>query len=377
LLRWARNKAINHAINHAINPFGRFHPGILPEETAKPLLISVNYIPGSINQALDRFSFAPKPNLQEVPMTSPQPKFHAATSPFSLDNNDLYQRWRDQKLQDYPKGLGDLLVEINDPRALTESEYAALLQRCRKANMVLYAGKTGADPDPEIPLSMGRRFGLQDLNKNWLADETGLTSLTVRTDGIRQQYIPYTNRAINWHTDGYYNTANKQIHALNLHVVQQAATGGENALMDHEIAYILLREKNPDYIRALMAPGAMTIPARIDEGGTVARQEEPGPVFSIMPSGDLHMRYTIRVNNVLWADDDLSREALAFLQDLLNGDSPYIYRGRLESGMGLVSNNVLHDRAAFTDDVTHKRHYYRARYFDRLAGTGMADIYDL
>jgi hypothetical protein len=168
--------------------------------------------------------------------------------------------------------------------------------------------------------------------------------------------------AINWHTDGYHNAANRQIHALNLHVVMQAASGGENQLMDHEIAYILLREKNPDYIRALMAPKAMTIPARIDEGGTVARPEEPGAVFAIMPSGDLHMRYTIRVNNVIWADDPLSREALACLQEILNNPSPYIYRGRLESGMGLVSNNVLHDRAGFTDDATHKRHYYRARY---------------
>jgi len=310
-------------------------------------------------------------------MTRSQPKFDAVSSPFSLDNNDLYHRWRDQKLKGYPKGLGDLLVEINDPRTLTDSEHAALLQRCRKTNMALYAGKTGTDPDPEIPLSMGRRFGLQNLNRNWLADETGLTSLTVRNDGVRQNYIPYTNRAINWHTDGYYNTSGKQIHALNLHVVQQAASGGENALMDHEIAYILLRDRNPDYIRALMGHKAMTIPARIDEGGTVARQEESGPVFSIMPSGDLHMRYTIRVNNVMWADDPLSRDALTYLQDILNSDSPYIYRGRLESGMGLVSNNVLHDRAAFTDDATRKRHYYRARYFDRLAGTSIADSDEL
>jgi hypothetical protein len=220
---------------------------------------------------------------------------------------------------------------------------------------------------------MGRRFGLQGLNKNWLADETGLTSLTVVTEGIRQQYIPYTNRAINWHTDGYYNSADKQIHALNLHVVQQAATGGDNALMDHEIAYLLLRDRNPHYIRALMNPRAMTIPARIDDGGTTARREEPGPVFTILPSGDLHMRYTIRVNNVIWADDPLTREALNYLKDILNSDSPYIFRGRLEAGMGLVSNNVLHDRAAFTDDETHKRHYYRARYFDRLAGTGISD----
>ncbi|MFA5531325.1 MAG: TauD/TfdA family dioxygenase [Thiohalomonadaceae bacterium] len=306
-------------------------------------------------------------------MANPQPNLGVASSPFNLDNNDLYQRWRDQKLQGYPTTLGELLVEINDPRTLTDSELAALQQRCRKTNMALYASKTGTDPDPEIPLSMGRRFGLQSINKNWLADDTGLTSLTVRNEGVRQNYIPYTNRAINWHTDGYYNAANRQIHALNLHVVMQAASGGENQLMDHEIAYILLREKNPDYIRALMAPKAMTIPARIDEGGTVARPEEPGPVFVIMPSGDLHMRYTIRVNNVMWADDPLSREALAYLQEILNTPSPYIYRGRLESGMGLVSNNVLHDRAAFTDDATHKRHYYRARYFDRLSGTGIAD----
>lgn len=310
-------------------------------------------------------------------MNQPLARPTFAPSPFYLDADATYQRWRDAKLKDYPQNLGDLVVEIDDPRRLTQSEYDAILARCRKANMALYAGKTGADPDPEIPLSLARRFGLQDINKNWLADETGLTSLTVRDEGIRQHYIPYTNRAIHWHTDGYYNTADRQIHGLNLHVVQQAATGGENAVMDHEIAYILLREKNPDYIRALMAPAVMTIPARIDEGGTVARKEEPGPVFSITAAGDLHMRYTLRVNNVFWTDEPVAVEALACLKDILDNPSPYIYRGRLESGMGLVSNNVLHDRAAFTDDATHKRHYYRARYFDRLAGTCVGETYAL
>lgn len=302
-------------------------------------------------------------------MIQPLRQSNPVSSPFNPDDDVLYQRWRDAKMKDYPSDLGDLIVEIDDPRKFSQREHDALLARCRKANMALYAGKTGADPDPEIPLALGRRFGLRDINRNWLADETGLTSLTVRTDGIRQQYIPYTNRAINWHTDGYYNTADRQIHALNLHVVQQAASGGENGLMDHEMAYLLLREKNPDYIRALMGPRVMTIPARIDEGGREARREESGPVFGITPAGHLHMRYTIRVNNVIWSDDPLTREALDALRNLLEGDGPYKYRGRLESGMGLVSNNVLHDRAAFSDDATHKRHYYRARYFDRLAGT--------
>lgn len=310
-------------------------------------------------------------------MNHPLPKIQPVPSPFNPDDDALYPRWRDAKLRDYPASLGDLVVEIDDPRKLTENEHAALLARCRKANMALYAGKTGADPDPEIPLSLARRFGLRDINKNWLADETGLTSLTVREEGIRQHYIPYTNRAIHWHTDGYYNTADAQIHALNLHVVQQAATGGENTLMDYEIAYLLLREKNPDYIRSLMAPRVMTIPARIDEGGAVGRREEPGPVFSITASGNLHMRYTLRAHNVIWTEDPLASEALAYLRAILEGNSPYVHRGRLESGMGLVSNNVLHDRTAFTDDAVHKRHYYRARYFDRLAGTDVAEVYTL
>lgn len=295
---------------------------------------------------------------------------NAAFSPFFLENNGLYQAWRDSKLKSYPQDIGDIVVQIKNPRKLTKTEHEALLQRCRKSNMAIYASNTGIDPDPEIPLSIGRQFGLRGLNTNWLADETGLTSLTVVDEGIRRHYIPYTNRAINWHTDGYYNTAQQQIQALNLHVVQRAASGGENALLDHEIAYILLRDKNPEYIRALMGSKVMTIPARIDEGKT-ARKEESGPVFTVTPTGDLHMRYTIRVNNVIWAEDALTQEALSFLKQILESDSPYIFRGLLEPGMGLISNNVMHDRAAFSDDAIRKRHYYRARYFDRLAGTGV------
>ena len=37
--------------------------------------------------------------------------------------------------------------------------------------------------------------------------------------------------------------------------------------------------------------------------------------------------------------------------------------------MGLVCNNVLHDREAFTDSAQRKRLIYRARYFERVSGT--------
>jgi hypothetical protein len=298
-------------------------------------------------------------------------------SPFLLENESAYQAWRSRKLENYPTRAAQLIVEVGDPRKPTSVEYAAILQVCRKTNMAIYAGLTGTDPDKDIPRLLGQRLGLERLDSNMLADEDGVTSLKVVESAPRQGYIPYTNRPIKWHTDGYYNRQERQIRGMILHCVQSAAQGGENALMDHEIAYLLMRDENPDLIRALMQPDAMTIPARIEEDG-VARPDETGPVFSVHPeSGDLHMRYTARTRSIAWKQDAATVAAVAFLEKLLGSDLPYIYRARLEPGMGLICNNVLHDRAGFNDDESHRRLLYRARYYDRIAGTGVGEVYGL
>lgn len=298
-------------------------------------------------------------------------------SPFLLENESAYQTWRSRKLEGYPTRLEQILVEINDPRSLTQAEYQAILQACQKTNMAVYASKTGTDPDKDIPRLLGKRYGLERLDCNMLADDDGLTSLRVVEGGQRHDFIPYSNKPIKWHTDGYYNTPEQQIWGLQLHCVQSSAEGGENALLDHEIAYLLMRDENPDFIRALMQPDAMIIPARVEEDG-VARPDAVGPVFSVRPeSGDLHMRYTARTRSIVWKQDDSTLAAVAFLENLLASDLPFIYRGRLEPGMGLVSNNVLHDRAGFNDTPDKKRLLYRARYYDRIAGTGVREVVGL
>jgi len=289
-------------------------------------------------------------------------------SPFDPDNVPAYEAWRDRKLGDYPTDIGELVVEVRDPRKLTPAEHAALLHRCRKTNMAIYAGQTGADPDKTIPALLGEQFGLTRLDCNMGADDDGITSLRVVSGEWRGSYIPYTNRPIHWHTDGYYNTAERQICGLLLHCVATAASGGENALLDHEIAYIHLRELNPDFIRALQAPGAMTIPANV-ENGTEIRPARSGPVFSTLPDGSLHMRYTARSRSIEWAADALTRDAAAALQTFLQSNSPWIYRATLQPGQGLLSNNVLHDRSGFTDSDSHTRQLYRLRYYQRVSGT--------
>ena len=121
-----------------------------------------------------------------------------------------------------------------------------------------------------------------------------------------------------------------------LHCVAPAASGGENALLDHEIAYLLLRDADPGFIAALMQPDAMTIPARSDDEG-IARAAETGPVFSVDPDdGALHMRYTARTRSIEWKNDRAVRAAAAFLEWLLANPSPYIFRVTLQPGMGLL-----------------------------------------
>lgn len=295
-------------------------------------------------------------------------------SPFSLKNEEAYARWRACKLENYPAKIEDLIVEVRDPRALTASEHEAILDRCRKTNMAIYASQCGNDPDKDIPRLVGQQLGLNQLDCNLLAEEDGITKLAVSESGERQTYIPYTNRAIKWHTDGYYNPPQRQIRGMLLHCVSSASEGGENALMDHEIAYLLLRDINPNFIEAFMQPDAMTIPARMDDN-QVARAAETGPVFSIRPvTGDLHMRYTARTRSIVWKQDAITSEAVACIEQLLAQDSPYIFRGKLESGMGLICNNVLHDRTGFNDSPEHPRILYRARYYDRIATTSLSNL---
>jgi alpha-ketoglutarate-dependent taurine dioxygenase len=287
-------------------------------------------------------------------------------SPFALDNATAFARWRDNKLENYPSDISQLIVEIGDPRQLSTSEHEKLLSLCRKTNMAIWAGLSGHDADKAIIRSLGQKFGLEHLDHNMCADNDAITSLTVQSDALRQGYIPYSNRPIAWHTDGYYNRLQRQIHGLLLHCVQPADAGGENDLLDHEIVYLQLREENPDYIRALMHPQAMTIPANEVEGEEL-RPARTGPVFAIYPDGHLHMRYTDRSRSIEWLDDALLQEAVARLKQILKTPSPWHFKGKLEAGQGLLCNNVLHTRSAFTDGE-HARLLYRARYFDRIAG---------
>lgn len=297
-----------------------------------------------------------------------------AGGPQHAADHDDYRRWRDAKLARYPRRAEELLVEVGDPRRLTASEVGKLRDVCRAANMAIYASPLAGFADRDLPRRLGQQLGLLRLDTNPLADDDGISSLQAMPEKSARGFIPYSNRRLLWHTDGYYNAPPQRIRAFILHCVRVAADGGVSCLLDHEIAYILLRDADPDYIRALSAADAMTIPAN-NEAGLESRPAQAGPVFSVdAASGCLHMRYTSRTRSIEWRQDEPTQAALHTLEHLLAGDSPYVLKHRLQGGQGLVCNNVLHNRSGFTDapECGATRLIYRARYYDRIAGTAGA-----
>lgn len=305
--------------------------------------------------------------------------------PFALSDDDAFKAWRDRKLANFPASTADLVVEMRNPASPNAAEAEAIQDRIRRAGMAVYVGPALAEIEPSKDLvrGLGAYFGLVRLDQNPYADEDAITPIHVaaghvaagndRMEAGRKLYIPYTNRAINWHTDGYYNTPDRRIRGMILHCVRQAGgEGGVNTLFDPEMAYLLMRERDPDLVRAFAAMDAMTIPANdMDEG--VARGDVGGPVFSLnRADGTLYMRYTARKRNIVWADSDATHKAVAFMEGLLSGEGDaarYIFTHRMEPGQGLICNNVLHTRTAFddTEETAGQRMMLRARYLDRVS----------
>jgi hypothetical protein len=282
-------------------------------------------------------------------------------SPFRLENTSAYVQWRASKKAHIAPNLDDLIVNIADPYQLTADEKAAVVERCAQFNMAIYQLQDLADQKKSLVHALGKQFEMVNLDANLRSDEDSVSSLEVR-EQVGNRYIPYTNKALSWHTDGYYNRLDKQIFGIIMHCVRPAAEGGINRLMDIDAIYIALRDENPVYIEAMMHPEAMTIPANI-EGGVVIREAQTGPVFMVKADGRLHMRYSARKRNIIWRDTPETAEAVAMIGQLL-ADDEKVAKVALSAGQGIICNNVLHNRTGFEDSEQRKRLMYRARYYD-------------
>ena len=279
---------------------------------------------------------------------------------FDLGTNEDYSKWRDEKLAAYPENVGELVVELGDMTALSASEKSRILETVERANMCVYtAGSAALEMDSL--LALGTQLGVRRTDKSVRhAQSDELTD-----SGILNRAIPFSTRHCNWHTDATYYGSDNTIQALFLLCKRPAVAGGSNKVLDHEVLYIQLRDRHPGALEVLMNTDCFHY--RNPVSGEIDLHRG-GRVFWTNGDGHLCHRFSFRKTDMAWSGANDVAAARQVLESLISEESPHVIEGRLESGMGLISNNVLHtrERLVDSDDAAHKRLLFRARFYDRV-----------
>ena len=276
--------------------------------------------------------------------------------------------WCDARHKAHAAGDAGRWIEIGDPYRLRAAERDAIASRCARFNLALYRfARAGTDPDALSAFASA--MGLQRRDLTLGADRRGIASVRVARSTRGPEMIPFTSRALSWHTDGYYNAPEQSVRGVVMHCAAPAASGGATTLLDPDLVYAAMLAKDPALVEALAHPCAMTIPAH-EADGMVVRPARTGPVFRFLDDPPrLHMRYTMRTRSIRWRSTPDTARAIAELEETIASLTARHVHVRFEAGEGVICNNVLHRRAAFVDseDDGSRRVLLRIRSFDPVS----------
>ena len=266
-----------------------------------------------------------------------------------------FLRWAEEKEKNIPQNSDGILVNIHDINNVKTSEIAKIKETIYKYNSCIYSSKIALKSNTNL-LKFVELVGMRTYDCNNI--ESNEISTITPLQNSKINYIPYTDKPLNWHTDGYYDR--KSIFSWLLHCVNPATQGGENYLLDHEL---VLREyllRNDD-INNLMAEDALTIP----ESKYTSRSEISTYIFSFKNKyRRLHMRFSMRKDNI--GTSAKASPAIIKLREIIEGNcAKYSLTYKLQKNEGIITNNILHGRKAFKDDKV-KRKLLRIRSYERL-----------
>jgi len=274
---------------------------------------------------------------------------------FLSSKSSEFLKWAAQKENNIPKNINEISVEIKDINRATKNEISKIRSTLDKFNSCLYRSNRDLESNSCL-LDFAKAVGMKTFDCNNIEANEISTISSIKNEKI--QYIPYTNKALNWHTDGYYDK--KPLFSWLLHCINPADDGGENYLLDHELAmreYVL----SYDDIEVLMNKRAITIP----ESQGSNRSELSTYIFSFDNDYEkLHMRFSMRKENIKMSDNTLT--AMSKLINVIeNNCSKYSITYKLSKNEGILSNNILHGRNSFKDDKV-QRKLLRIRSYERL-----------
>ena len=266
-----------------------------------------------------------------------------------------FLRWAEEKERNIPHNIDGIIVHVHDINNVKISEIAKIKETINKCNSCIYSSKIALKSNTNL-LKFVESIGMRTYDRNNI--ESSEISTITPLENNKINYIPYTDKSLNWHTDGYYDK--KSIFSWLLHCVHPATHGGENYLLDHELAlreYVLRH----DDINNLMSEEALTIP----ESKDTSRSEISTYIFSFENKyKKLHMRFSMRKDNI--GTSPKASDAVTKLKQTIENDcAKYSLTYKLQKNEGIITNNILHGRKAFKDDKV-KRRLLRIRSYERL-----------
>jgi len=204
-------------------------------------------------------------------------------------------------------------------------------------------------------------LSLRDSDQGVMREIGELSLLQDLTGTPKGRFPPYQPKAMNWHTDGYYNDTASTVRCFTLHCLAPADTGGALLLMDDELLVFALLQDDPDLVDLLSHPEAMTLPHNKDGQGH-DRPDRTVPVIFRNTDESIAMRFTTRTQNIQWRND-ATQAAAHRASELIAAHPSWHTRITLQKGQGIVTRNVLHAREKFVDESDKpKRQMLRGRF---------------
>ena len=271
-----------------------------------------------------------------------------------LNTKEDYKRWKDKKLESFTRNIDHLTVHISNPNSVSKPEKNKVISLLRSNNLAFFNIDNISYKDKSSIKRFAFQIGLGDYEFDSRSDDGGLTEIKEHKHNDKiSEYIPYTTKELNWHTDGYYNTKDNSILSWLLFCNTQSEKGGVNKYLDHEISYILFNDIS-NKIKDLMLENTCCIPENL----MTRRKEVLNPVY-MFDDEKLHMKFSMRKKNIIW--NDASLRAINILKSIIEDSSEYHITKKFAEGEGVITNNVIHKRTAFTNSENKNRLLYRLR----------------
>ena len=278
-----------------------------------------------------------------------------------------YEQWRSSRLKRLELVLESTASRktipwlVPDETARNSQAKKRLCETVAKDGYALYQWYGEADKEQAVLALMHQDLGLEHTDTGVLTNAGGFSVLEDMAGSPRARFVPYSNKQMNWHTDGYYNDINSQVRCFTLHCSAPAAVGGSLSLLDTELLLLALYDDDPRLVTVLSHPQAMTLPANKDSEGH-NRPDRAVPVLFQQTDGSLGTRFTTRIKNIRWRCNE-TQAAAERAAELIETHQHWHTQIRLSHGQGIITRNILHRREAFEDAPgQQKRRMLRGRY---------------